>query len=318
MTKRNIIIIIFAIVVTIVCYETGVLEFSVNKLNNVRQFIHEAAHERKVLFLNQKEFLSTVNEGGLFKKLYDGYTLKEKGFIERTDEASFYQILTNISPHLAREIKAKDRIQQLLTLNSKNIFFYNTVMWETDYRMLQAILDNIYLLDMVEGNDVEEVFKEYDWEKCFDFFDKDGIIDDIYIYVLKRILDEVGIQKYDFDKIEVELIEKGLKKDKTCYGYYLTHVVIYDSKLFLDNLDSREYTHVIRELKKIAKYSMKNKNLDLAGEVYICLKELGQEGTSEFQELEKFLLNKDIANDIFNSKDQHLQLVYLLVCAYNS
>ena len=142
--------------------------------------------------------------------------------------------------------------------------------------------------------------------------ERQNLVELIYLYIFIRTLEYCDYSKYKKYLKYIAFIEKVLEKNTVIYGYYLTHVILYDCYFKKTEYVSKTSLDAFDKLKNFCKNRLEYtaKNIDLISEIVLCCKLCGK---YDFMFLSK-LINCIIENDKFNNyNNYHLNAV--LVCA---
>ncbi|TDT68525.1 proline-specific peptidase [Hypnocyclicus thermotrophus] len=254
-----------------------------------------------ILFLSLFELSFASNISILEKNINEN----AKSFIEKTDLAIFYYTLSNVSNELSNEINANEKLNNIISNNLKSEKINNMEMFNKDFFYRQSILDNLYFGKRI-GKKIPEKFKDLNWNITNVDDDKGNII---LNYIFKRILNDLKYRKINIKNMEKN-IEIELKNKPFYYGYFLTHIILYDSEFFSKNINISPYYKIIKELENLVDYVIKNKEYDLGYELYMCLSYFQLFENKEYKKLEKFLFKKNVFKDTILKGDTHLKVVY--------
>ena len=135
------------------------------------------------------------------------------------------------------------------------------------------------------------------------------------LYIFIRTLEYCDYTKYKKYLKYIKSIEEITNEDTIAYGYYLTHVILYDCKFGKSNYISKSSIDAFSKLEKFCdkRLNYNSKNIDLIAEIILCCKLCNK---YDFKFLVK-LVNTIIENDKnINYKDYHLNAV-LVCCSIN-
>ncbi|MBZ4682621.1 MAG: proline-specific peptidase [Fusobacteriales bacterium] len=249
--------------------------------------------------------LFTVSFANNISILEKNLSENAKSFIEKTDLAIFYYTIDNISNELSNEIDAKEKLNEIISYNLNSKEINDIDMFNKDFFYRQSILDNLYFGKRI-GKKIPEEFKELNWDiKNKD--DDEGYI--ILDYIFKRILNDLKYREFDIKNIEKN-IKLELQNKPYYYGYFLTHIILYDAEFFSKNINISPYYEIIQELKNLIDYVIENKEYDLGYEIYMCLSYFQLFENNDYKKLEKFLFKKGVFENIVLKGDTHLKVVY--------
>ncbi len=239
-----------------------------------------------------------------FNKIVLSMEEKSNSFIEKTDMSIFYYIITQTSPSLNASINAESKLDSILSknLNSKNLIYNEK--WKYSF-YVQSVLDNLYFAKR-RGFKIPMELKKYNWEK---YNLKDSSENIILNYIFRRILNDLKFKTYNIKKMESD-IENKVSKDKFYYGYFLTHIILYDSEFFSKRLNLKDYHIVLKKIAKLTKFAISNKHYDLASELYMSLSYFQLFDWDEFKELDNFLFEDETIFQKVINGGTHLKAVY--------
>ena len=268
-------------------------------------------HNIKIIILLFFYFYSNLisAESENFNKIVLSMEKKSNSFIEKTDMSIFYYIITQTSPSLSISINAERKLDFILSknLNSKNLIYNKN--WE-DFFYVQSVLDNLYFAKKRKFK-IRMELKKYNWEK---YNLKDSSENIILNYIFRRILNDLKFRTYNIKEME-NGIENEISKDKFYYGYFLTHIILYDSNFFSKRLNLKDYYIVLKKIAKLTKFAISNNHYDLASELYMSLSYFQLFGWNEFKKLDKFLFEDDTVLQKIINGGIHLKAVYSVAYA---
>ena len=139
----------------------------------------------------------------------------------------------------------------------------------------------------------------------------------MYIYI--RALTFCNNSKYKHLNIYIKELIPIIKKDTTYYGYYLTHVILYDKQFGKKKITPISSKIILIELNKFCKNEFNKSNklystkADLIGEIIICCKLVGAYNFPYYSKLIRQILQ------VNRSKDFHQDAVLAVVsCKWNN
>ncbi len=208
-----------------------------------------------------------------------------KNFIELTNWHVFLHILQYRFPKdfsCFQGDRLKPQISKsLLAIAAKKHFARESLLTQ------QAILDAYYFADKKSPKEV--LLPEHD----------------VFAYIFFRALKKsypLMLPDRNFDALLKTKSQQDL-------GYYLTHVVLYDSNFFKRPLDRAHYRSLARGLLSLIPWVVATNNIDLASEIFLCLSFLGDRTSIAFAELKRFIENYRVPSP---NEDNHERVVLLL------
>lgn len=253
-----------------------------------------------------------------FSKIIDRNEKYFDTFVSNTNRAYIYDIISHVSPKLSKEFSLNEKFESLLSTNINDPLFLNSNDWSSNANVFQSVLDNLDLMKQ-KNIPIPDMHKEYDWEglvNSYKLSNEENYGQDHMLYIYKRTLDKIGLVDYDIDLIEKEILDSDIKKDQRVYGYFLTHIILYDSDSFKKELKYEDYESIIREIENLTDFVIATNNYDLAGELYICLKQFQLKDNESLKKLDDFLFSEKAFNRISKSINNHLLVVYLISLTY--
>tara|TARA_R110000823_G_C15779681_1_gene484948 strand:- start:64 stop:702 length:639 start_codon:yes stop_codon:yes gene_type:complete len=175
---------------------------------------------------------------------------------------------------------------------------------------LQPILDFWYYTKLLGYKDEykpsESLVKQFVSEEKITSIDKP--IDATYMYVYIRILIECDYNKFNYLEKHFSFL-KSIAVDSMVYGYYLTHVILYDVKFGKVKASPATSIDALNELSSFCKNNLRfdRGEIDLMGEIILCCNLLN---VTDFPYYSKML---SLINQINNYLDLHEQAVLKIV-----
>ena len=227
-----------------------------------------------------------------------------------------------------------NNLQNEITMSQKLIYFYMT--YEKNKNKLYSLLENIYNyinIDIDKKQDIQSLLDFWYLTKILGYEDKYKpnklflenvykIIENevkcpataIYKYIWIRSL--MYCEKKYYSKQYFDSLEKIMKKNLVVYGYYLTHIILYDLKFDYINIselkNKSNINWAINELNILLLDNniFDTKYADLLCEISLCFK---------LCNIENDMLNVKIYNILNKVKkyDFHL-LIVLGILSYNN
>jgi len=205
----------------------------------------------------------------------------------KKNKNKLYSLLENINNYINIDKKQED-IQSFLDF----WYFTKILGYKDKYKPNKLFLKNVY--KKIE-NEVKNPF--------------DAILNYIYIRILMYCEKQYYLKQY------VDSLEKIIKKDLVIYGYYLTHIILYDLKFGYINISELENKSNINWAINELNILLSNNNLldtkyaDLLGEISLCFK---------LCNIENDMLNVNIYNILNKVKKYDFHLIIVLgILSYN-
>jgi hypothetical protein len=194
----------------------------------------------------------------------------------------FLFIISNTSPKKFRKLNL-DRCLHFYTqklLNSlPRSFFKKLISKIREHKLviddLQPKLDRWFYTKTIGYGDEYRVDKSL--IKKFVTEDKIKQVSDsddaVFLYIYIRILSACDPKKYKHLERYFPLLERVAKQKPQSYGYFLTHVILYDTH-FGHKKPSKKALKALVELHKLCEHSLKleRENVDLISEIIVCCK----------------------------------------------
>ena len=250
----------------------------------------------------------------LFSKIMTRHEQYFDNFVANTNRSYIYHIISYISPSISQKFDLNKKSEKLLLENINNPIFLDKDRWFNNSDVFQSVLDNLDLMS-IKNIPIPDTYKEYDWENFinnYELSDIESYKKSTIIYIYKRILNRTGLIDYDVDNLQKNILGSDIKNKSRVYGYFLTHIIFYDSDWFQKELEYKDYQNIIKEIENLTDFVIKTNDYDLAGELYICLKLFELNENDSLKKLDDFLFSEKAINNISVSFSNHLLVVYLL------
>jgi proline iminopeptidase len=220
----------------------------------------------------------------IIKSINKKLTTPTKEFVALTNWYIFYHVLKFKYP---TEYKCFNRtsthakiLKKLYPLALKNIA-------TTDVELIQGGLDIIYFSEAKIKYD-----QKLTGELTFDYV----------FYRIKQYFDPSAKAPLDFEKLI-------LKEKPEKIGYYLAHVILYDSIFFKKHLNIINYQKIIKQLRELIPKMIEQDQIDLASEILQTLAHLGHTHSKEYLELKKYIQEFKFDPNVYWD---HTKIVFML------
>jgi len=222
-------------------------------------------------------------------KLIELFLLKNsvpKIFSQKNKQKDLIKTIYNINKLPKKEIKQFQDFQPLL-----DFWYYTKLLgYEDKYKPNETLIKQFVLKEKI--NKIEDP----------------GIA--IYMYVYIRILIECNNEKYKYLKKYFNYLESIITKDYLAYGYYLTHIIFYNTKFGKIKSNSISSIDTLIRLSNFCKNKLKfeRKEIDLIGEIVLCCNLLNK---TDFPYYSKMISLIKQVNDYSNLHEQTVLKVVL-------